>query len=54
MNTVLVVFYCSFFFSGYQIEVRFSAEDRFDDMMILLRGICEVGVEENLQSEKGL
>ena len=29
------------FGTGYQIEVRFSAEDRFEETMELLRGICE-------------
>ena len=29
------------FANGYQIEVRFRSEDRYEELMVLLRGICE-------------
>ena len=54
MSAIFADFFDLFFFAGYQIEVRFRAENRFDDMMCLLRGICEVRMRENLRLEIGL
>ena len=34
--------YSLYFPSGYQVEVRFRSEDRFDEVMLMLKGICEV------------